>query len=88
MDLNTVLSKSPDAASRTYDGQATIVLPSRAEVKVLNEIGSKVWDAIDGRKTLAQILETLLEDYDIPREQAEHDMLDFVGELRTQGMVS
>jgi Coenzyme PQQ synthesis protein D (PqqD) len=88
MDLNTVLSKSPDAASRTYDGQATIVLPSRAEVKVLNEIGSKVWNAIDGRRTLAQILEALLEEYDIPREQVERDVLDFVGELRTQGMVS
>jgi len=88
MDLNTVLSKSPDAASRTYDGQATIVLPSRAEVKVLNEIGSRVWDAIDGRRTLAQILATLLEEYDVPREQAERDVLDFVGELRTQGMVS
>jgi hypothetical protein len=88
MDLNTVLSKSNDAASRTYDGQATIVLPSRAEVKVLNEIGSKVWDSIDGRRTLGQILDTVLEDYDIPREQAERDMLDFVGELRTQGMVS
>jgi len=88
MDLNTVLIKSPDAASRTYDGQATIVLPSRDEVKVLNEIGSRVWDAIDGRRTLAQILESLLEEYDIPREQAERDVLDFVGELRTQGMVS
>jgi len=88
MDLNTVLSKSPDAASRTYDGQATIVLPSRAEVKVLNELGSRVWDAIDGRRTLAQILATLLGEYDVPREQAERDVLDFVGELRTQGMVS
>ena len=88
MDLNTVLSKSPDAASRTYDGQATIVLPSRAEVKVLNELGSRVWDAIDGRRTLAQILATLLEDYDVHRDQVERDVLDFVGELRTQGMVS
>jgi coenzyme PQQ synthesis protein D (PqqD) len=88
MDLNTVLSKSPDAASRTYDGQATIVLPSRAEVKVLNEIGSVVWDSIDGRRTLGQILETLLAEYDMPREQAERDMLEFVGELRTHGMVS
>jgi hypothetical protein len=88
MDLNTVLSKSPDAASRTYDGQATIVLPSRAEVKVLNEIGSRVWDSIDGRRTLGQILDVLLEDYDIPREEAERDMLEFVGELRTHGMVS
>jgi len=88
MDLNTVLSRSPDAASRTYDGQATIVLPSRAEVKVLNEFGSRVWDSIDGRRTLSQILDALLDDYDIPRAQVERDMLDFVGELRAQGMVS
>jgi hypothetical protein len=88
MDLNTVLSKSPDAASRTYDGQATIVLPSRAEVKVLNEFGSRVWDSIDGRRTLGQILETIIGEYDISREQAERDMLDFAGELRSHGMVS
>ena len=88
MDRNTVLSRSPDAASRTYDGQATIVLPSRAEVKVLNEVGSRVWESIDGRRTLGEILESVLRDYDVPREQAEADVLEFVGALREQGMVS
>ena len=88
MDLNTVLTKSPDAASRTYDGQATIVLPSRAEVKVLNEVGSRVWDAIDGRRTLGEILESIVSDYDIPRAQLEQDVVAFVGDLRQHGMVN
>jgi coenzyme PQQ synthesis protein D (PqqD) len=88
MDLNTVLTKSPDAASRTYDGQATIVLPSRAEVKVLNEVGSRVWDAIDGRRTLGEILESIVSDYDIPRAQLEQDVVAFVGDLREHGMVN
>jgi hypothetical protein len=88
MDLNTVLTKSPDAAYRTYDGQATIVLPTRAQVSVLNEIGSAVWDRIDGRRTLAEILEGLLEEYDITRERALGDLEAFVSDLRAQGMVS
>jgi len=88
MDLTTVLTKSPDAAYRTYDGQATIVLPSRAQVSVLNEIGSAVWERIDGRRTLAEILDGIVDEYDITREQALGDLEQFVSALRDQGMVS
>jgi hypothetical protein len=88
MDLGTILSKTPDAAYRIYDGEATIVLPSKAEVTVLNPVASLVWDAIDGRRTLAEILESVLRDYDVPREQALHDLLEFVNTLREQGMVN
>lgn len=88
MDLSIVLSRSPDAASRTYDGQATIVLPSRAEVKVLNEVGSRVWESIDGRRTLGEILDTVLAEFDVPREKATADVIEFVGALKAQGMVS
>ena len=88
MTLDAVLKRSPDAAYRIYDGQATIVLPAHAEVNVLNEFGSAVWDAIDGRSTLAQILDRLLPEYDISREQAEADLLEFVATLQEHGMLS
>lgn len=88
MDLSTVLTKSPDAAFRTYDGQATIVLPSRAQVSVLNEVGSAVWERIDGRRSLQEILDGVLEEFDITRDQALSDLEAFVADLRAQGMVS
>jgi len=87
MTLDVVLKKSPDAAYRIYDGEATIVLPSHASVHVLNPIGSFVWESLDGRATLAQILDRVVEEYDIGREAAEADLLQFVGALRAQGMV-
>lgn len=88
MTLDMILTRSPDAAYRIYDGQATIVLPAKAEVNVLNEFGSAVWDAIDGKRTLGQILDGLLPQYDISREQAEADLLEFVAALQAHGMVS
>jgi hypothetical protein len=87
MDLGTILSKTPDAAYRIYDGEATIVLPSKAAVTVLNPVASLVWDAIDGRRTLAEILESVLSEYEVTREQAMQDLLEFVDALREQGMV-
>lgn len=88
MDLGAVLSRNPGAAFRVYDGQATVVLPDRGEVKVLNEVGSLVWERIDGKRTVEQILEAVLEDYEIGPEEARRDVLDFISALREHGMVS
>jgi Coenzyme PQQ synthesis protein D (PqqD) len=88
VDLGAVLAKNPNAAYRIYDGKATVVLPDRAEVDVLNEVGSAVWDRIDGARTLAQILESVLEDFEVERERALSDMLEFVAVLRAHQMVS
>lgn len=88
MDLKLVLSRNPNAAYRIYDGEATVVLPEHARVTVLNEVGSVVWDRIDGRRTLGEILESVLQDYDIAREQAESDLAAFIEDLRRNGMVS
>jgi hypothetical protein len=88
MDLGAVFSKNPGAAFRVYDGQATVVLPDRGEVKVLNEVGSLVWERIDGKRSVAQILEAVLEDYEIGPEEARRDVLDFISTLREHGMVS
>lgn len=88
MDLNTVLTKHPDAAYRIYEGQATVVLPARSKVHVINEIGSAVWERIDGARTLGGILEDILRDYNIERAQAESDLFEFAASLHAEGMVS
>ena len=88
LDLETVLKKNPGAAYRIYDGQATIVLPDRSEVNVLNELGSLVWERLDGTRTVEQIVESVAQEYDVPVSAAREDILSFIGELREHGMVS
>jgi hypothetical protein len=91
MDPGTVFKKNENAAYRIYDGQATVVMPDRNEVKVLNEIGSLVWDAIDGRRTVGQILDsilpTVLEDYQVAEDDVRRDIDAFLVDLREHGMV-
>jgi hypothetical protein len=87
MDLNTVLSRNPEAAFRLYEGQATVVLPTESKVHVINEFGSTLWERIDGVKTLGRILEEILNEYDIDRARAEADLFEFAASLRAEGMV-
>lgn len=87
MKLDTVVTRNPNAAYRVYDGQATIVLPDQAEVNVINEIGSLVWERIDGKKNLGELVESILKDYEVTREQAEKDVIEFVTSLKAHEMV-
>jgi len=86
-ELLEIPRKSPNAAYRIYDGQATIVLPERAEVNVLNEIGSIVWERIDGTRTVQQIVDAVVEQCETSPEVARRDVIEFLQSLRVHGMV-
>jgi hypothetical protein len=82
------LSRHPDAASRTYDGEAFIVVPGLGEYNILNPLGTRVWELIDGTRTVADIVKMVCEEYDVPPETAEADVNMFVEDLRKHKMVS
>jgi len=87
IDLQEVPRKNPNTAYRVYDGKATIVIPDQAEVNVLNEIGSLVWERIDGARTVAQLIDAVVDQCDTTPDEARGDVLAFLEALRARGMV-
>jgi coenzyme PQQ biosynthesis protein PqqD len=77
----------PQVASRIVDGEALIVLADSGEVTVLNSIGSRVWELADGSRSVGEIVETIVAEYDTTREQAEQDVVAFLQELEQGKML-
>lgn len=85
---SAVYRKHPDAASRVFGDDAMIVLPGASSITILNPVGSRVWDLIDGKKTMAEIARIIEEEYEVKYEQALEDVRDFTSELSARGMVA
>ena len=51
--------------------EAVIVLPDKGEVKVLNEVGARIWALADGSRSVREIAATIASLYDVPPSQAE-----------------
>ena len=79
---------APSAIGRTIDDEAVIVLPEQGQVKVLNEVGARIWDLADGSRTVRDIVAAICAEYEVEPAQAEGDTLDFVAELVERGVVS
>jgi len=68
-----------------------ILVPLRRSVAemeslyTLNEVGARIYELLDGRRTAAQIAETIVEEFEVSQEQAEADVLEFLDKLLAIG---
>ncbi len=57
------------------------------EVLTLNEVGGEIWDLIDGRRSVAEIIRMLVEQYEVSEEDAEGDVEEFLTQLLEAGLI-
>jgi len=87
LNLDSVPSHSPDVVARVVRGEAILVLTEQSKVKVLNELGTRIWGLVDGQQSIRQIAARLCQEYEVDPAQAEGDTLDFLAELLGRGLL-
>ncbi len=80
--------KSDKVASRIIDGEAVIVVLERQETVVLNTVGSRIWETMDGQKNLNEIASILTSEFDTTYQQALKDLAEFIEDMAKQGIVT
>lgn len=81
--------RHPDSSYRAIgDEGGLVVLPGKAEVKVLNPVGVKIFSLLDGTRTLEEIAAAVVEDFDVEPSMALRDVKSFLAELAAEGMLS
>ena len=87
MNESEVLKKNPDIVTRVIDNE-TILMPiykTSDEINciyTLNETASKVWNMLDGKRTLGKIKEKILEDFDSTEAEVNNEMKSFLKNLK------
>jgi len=90
--MSNYFSKSNDLVTRTIAGE-TIIVPVRAHVVNLesiystDEVGSLIWQLIDGRRAVEQIAEAVCESYEVDQEKATTDVREFLAGLEEAGLI-
>ena len=77
----------PDARYRLVGGQAVVVVQEAGEALVLNEVGSRILELVDGRRRIAEIVATMREEYDVSAAELERDVRHHLDELAEAGVL-
>jgi len=82
----TIIRRTASALWRSFDQETAVILPTASAVRVLNEVGARVWELADGRR-FGEIIDTLVNEYDVERTQLELDAIVFLSELHGRGLL-
>jgi len=91
--LNSRCAPSEDVVAREIEGELVIVPLTSGigdmedELYTLNDSGKAIWDRLDGKRSLSNILDELITEYDIERNELEEDVIGLVNELVKRKML-
>lgn len=71
-----------DVRYRVVDGEAVILRQTDGEVVVLNRVGSRCLELIDGERSTEGMVDRMLAEFEIDRDSLARDIEEFVEELR------
>jgi len=83
-----IVEKAPTTAWRLIEGEAVILSLETKVLRGLNPVGSRIWELIDGRRSVEEIIGVIVEEFDVTPEAAARDVRDFVEELLGRGLVT
>ncbi|HYB73900.1 MAG TPA: PqqD family protein [Candidatus Sulfotelmatobacter sp.] len=81
------LERDPTFVSRQIAGE-TILVPIRQNmgdlesVYSVNEVGTRVWELLDGSRTLGDIRDRIADEFEVGMEALARDLLEFLKQLQ------
>jgi methyltransferase-like protein len=86
IDLNSVVSQSPSVVTRKTGNEYVLVpiannIADMNSVYTLNETGAFLWELIDGKKTIKDLIDAMISEYDVGKEIATEDVSSFIEEM-------
>ena len=87
MDLNQVVTLSPDVISQEVSGETVLLDLNSEHYFGLDEVGTRIWQLIDSSGNLQEIYDTMLSEYEVEADQLLEDMTQLLGDIEKAGLV-
>lgn len=90
--LEKRFSRNESVVSRKVADEL-ILIPIRksaaevGSVYTLNETAGRIWELVDGLKTVADIREAIMDEFDVTSGEAEEDLVRLLKQLETVGAI-
>lgn len=90
--LERCFIKGADLVTRDIAGE-TIIVPVKNgvgdlnSIYTLNELGTTIWNLIDGRTRIREMIKAITREYEVTEEEATRDVTEYLDSLEKAGLI-
>jgi len=87
-----VFQKNKDLVSRKIAGELFLVpvkgkLADMQQLYTLNPVAEYIWKELDAKKSLQEVCDGIVEEFEVSKEEAEADLRELISELLKAGLI-
>ena len=69
------------------DGQGIVAVAGRSEVNLLNPVGTRVYELVDGQRDMAEITRIIQDEYEAGAADVSAEVAEFLADMTARGML-
>ncbi|MFC2086173.1 PqqD family protein [Bacteroidota bacterium] len=87
MNLDTVYHQNPDVVARKVSDEFILVplsddIADMDSIYTMNEVGAFIWENINGERTINEIINEVLSNFDVTPDEAKNDVIVFFEDIK------
>ena len=87
MDKNKKIKLTKDINITELDGEKVMVDFETGKYFIIKGCGNDIWDMLSEEISPAEIIDKLLAEYDVSREECEQSVMDFLGKMEEYNFI-
>lgn len=87
LSLQSMVIVSSQQVSCALGDEAAILNLQNSVYYGMNPVGATVWSLLKQAKTVAQIRDAIIEEYDVEEKRCEQDLFTLLEEMRSEGLI-
>jgi hypothetical protein len=84
----SIIQRSNKLVSSNMDGETVMMSIENGEYFGLNSVGSRMWELIENPIEVDALIELLIDEFDVSREQCEMETMEFLNHLLEKKLLS
>jgi hypothetical protein len=87
LSANTIVVASREQVSCAVGEESVILGLQNSVYYGVNPVGAAIWKLLQRKRSVAELRDAVLEEYDVEKERCERDLLDLLGKLQAEGLI-
>lgn len=88
LSASSVVTVSGSQVSSQFMDEETVILDvQEGAYYVLNPVGARIWELIATPKRVEEVIDTLMDEYEVEKDQCTREVMELLQDLAGQGLV-
>jgi hypothetical protein len=87
LSLHSVVVATPEQVSCALGDESAILNMKNSVYYGMNAVGTRVWNLLVEPKSIVQLRDVLLDEYEVEPARCEQDLLYLLEQMRTEGLI-